>query len=112
VVVVIKALVVVVVVVVVVVAVAVVVKVVEVVVGVLVVVAVVGVLVVVVAVVGVLVVVVGKALCCSLELLIMFYQLMILTLWFSILLRVYYKSSLTSTVRNFSLIYLFILFYF
>jgi hypothetical protein len=36
----------------------------------------------------------------------------ILTLWFSILLRVYYKSSLTSTVRNFSLIYLFILFYF
>jgi hypothetical protein len=36
----------------------------------------------------------------------------ILTLWFSILLRVYYKSPLTSTVRNFSLIYLFYLFYF
>jgi hypothetical protein len=36
----------------------------------------------------------------------------ILTLWFSILLRVYYKSSLTSTVRNFSLIYLFIYFIF
>jgi hypothetical protein len=35
---------------------------------------------------------------------------LISTLWFSILLRVYYKSSLTSTVRNFSLIYLFILF--
>jgi hypothetical protein len=38
------------------------------------------------------------------------YTLSCLTLWFSILLRVYYKSSLTSTVRNFSLIYLFILF--
>jgi hypothetical protein len=36
----------------------------------------------------------------------------ILTLWFSILLRVYYKSSLTSTVRNFSLFYLFIYFIF
>jgi hypothetical protein len=35
-------------------------------------------------------------------------DLIILTLWFSILLRVYYKSSLTSTVRNFSLFYLFI----
>jgi hypothetical protein len=38
------------------------------------------------------------------------FTVIILTLWFSILLRVYYKSSLTSTVRNFSLFYLFILF--
>jgi hypothetical protein len=36
----------------------------------------------------------------------------LLTLWFSILLRVYYKSSLTSTVRNFSLIYLFYFYFY
>jgi hypothetical protein len=48
--------------------------------------------------------------CVSLRLFTYFGQHTILTLWFSILLRVYYKSSLTSSVRNFSLIYLFILF--